>query len=92
MYCFGRFSNTFVSEGSPIFLPKLDSVFSRTIGFVLKMIIFLIHGLGKCEGVGEDSRHGNGHVDIQVGSRIYLSVCLNWIIAYAFRWGVTQLG
>ena len=53
---------------------------------------FLIHGLGKCEGVSEDSRHGNGHVDIQVGSRIYLSVCLNWIIAYALRWGVTHLG
>ena len=56
------------------------------------MIIFLIHGLGKCEGVGEDSRYGNGHVDIQVGSRIYLSVCLNWIIAYALKWGVTHLG
>ena len=23
--------------------------------------------LGMREGVGEDSRHGNGHVDIQVG-------------------------
>ena len=23
MYCFGRFSNTFASEGSPIFLPTL---------------------------------------------------------------------
>ena len=56
------------------------------------MIIFLIHGLGKFEGVGEDSRHGNEHVDIQVGSHIYLSVFLNWIIAYALRWGVTHLG
>ena len=92
MYFFGRFSNTFASEGSPIFLSKLGSVFSRTTGFVLKMIIFLVHGLGKCEGVGEDSRHGNEHVDIQVGSRIYLIVCLNWIIAYALRWGVTHLG
>ena len=27
-----------------------------------------------CEGVGEDSRHGIGHVDIQVGSCICLSV------------------
>ena len=54
--------------------------------------IFLIHGLGKCEGVGEDSRHRNGHVDIQVGSHIYLSVCLNWSIAYALRWRVTHLG
>ena len=35
MYCFGRFSNTFSSEGSPIFLMKLDSVFSRTIIFFL---------------------------------------------------------
>ena len=25
-------------------------------------------GLAMCEGVGEDSRHGFGHVDIQVGS------------------------
>ena len=38
MYCFGRFSNTFASEGSPIFLPKLGSVFSRTRRFVLKMM------------------------------------------------------
>ena len=76
----------------PYFLPTFGSVFSRTISFVLKMIIFLIHGLGKCEGVGEDSRHGNGHVDIQVGSRIYLSVCLNWSIAYVLRWGVNHLG
>ena len=28
----------------------------------------LLLGLGMCEGVGEDSRHGIGHVDIQVGS------------------------
>ena len=30
--------------------------------------------LGMFEGVGEDSRYGIGHVDIQVGSCIYLSV------------------
>ena len=36
--CFGRFSNTFALEGSPIFLPKLGSVFSRKISFVLKMV------------------------------------------------------
>ena len=90
--CFGKLTNQFASEGSLIFLRTFDSVFSRTTSFVLKMIIFLIHGLGICEGVGEDSRHGNGHVDIQVGSRIYLSVCLNWSIAYALRWRVTHLG
>ena len=38
MYCFGRFSNTFSLEDSPIFLPKFGSVFSRTTGFVLKMV------------------------------------------------------
>ena len=38
MYCFGRFSNTFASEASPILLPKLGSVFSRTTSFVLKMM------------------------------------------------------
>ena len=35
---------------------------------------------------------GFGHVDIQVGSRIYLSVYLYWIIAYTLRWRVTHLG
>ena len=44
------------------------------------------------EGVGEDSRHGIGYVDIQVGSCICLSVCLCWIIACALRWGVTHVG
>ena len=28
--------------------------------------MIFIHGLGMCERVGEDSRHGIGHVDIQV--------------------------
>ena len=56
------------------FLPKLGSKFSRTKNFCLKTVFLLAFGLGKCEGVGEDSRHGIGHVDIQVGSCIYLSV------------------
>ena len=38
MYCFGWFSNTFASEGSPIVLPNFGSVFSRTTSFVLKMV------------------------------------------------------
>ena len=43
--------------------------------FVLKNIFFfLTFGSGMCEGVGEDSRHGIRHVDIQVGSCICLSV------------------
>ena len=36
--------------------------------------MIFIHDLGMCEGVGEDSRHGIGHVDIQVGSCICLNV------------------
>ena len=41
-----------------------------------KKDILLAFGLGICEGVGEDSGHEIGHVDIQVGSCICLSVCL----------------
>ena len=33
----------------PYFYRHVGSVFSITTGFVLKMIIFLIHDLGKCE-------------------------------------------
>ena len=42
--------------------------------FVLKTVFLLAFGLGMCEGVGEDSIHGIGYVDIQVGSCICLSV------------------
>ena len=48
--------------------------FQKQKAFVLKTIFLLTFGLGMCEGVGADSRHGIGHVDIQVGSCIYLSV------------------
>ena len=64
----------FTSEGCPIYLPKFGSKFSRTKAFVLKTVFLLAFGLGMCEGVGEDSRHGIGHVDIQIGSFIFLSV------------------
>ena len=74
MNCFGRLSNRFASEGSPIYLPNLSSKFSRTKSFFLKTVFLLAFGLDMCEGVGEDSRHGIGHVDIQVGSCICLSV------------------
>ena len=74
MNCFGRLSNRFTSEGSPIYLPNLGSKFLRTKSFFLKTVILLAFGLGMCERVGEDSRHGIGLVDIQVGSCICLSV------------------
>ena len=73
---FERFSNTFVSEGSPILLSKLSSVFSRTTSFLLKTLILLAFCSGICEGVGEDSGHGIGHIDIRVGSCNYLNVFL----------------
>ena len=65
----------FASKGSPIYLPNLDSKFSRTKSFCCENCILLAFGLGMCEGVGEDLRHGIvGHVNIQVGSCICLSV------------------
>ena len=56
----------FTLEGSPIYLPKLGSKFSRTKTFCFENFIFLTFGLGMCEGVGEDSRHEIRHVEIQV--------------------------
>ena len=38
--CFGKFSYQFDSKGSPIFLPKLGSVFSRTKSFCFENGIF----------------------------------------------------
>ena len=58
----GGLSNVFISEGCP----QLKQI------FLLKTIF--IHGISMCEGVGEDSRHEIGHVDIQVGSCICLNV------------------
>ena len=49
-------------------------MFSGTKSFCFENDVFLAFGLGMCEGVGEVSRHGIGHVDIQVGSCIFLSV------------------
>ena len=42
--------------------------FREQKAFVLKSVILLAFVLGICEGVGEDLRHGFGHVDIRVGS------------------------
>ena len=80
----------FASKGSPIYLPNLGSKFSRTKSFCFEKCILLAFGLGMCEGVGEESRHGFGHVDIQVGSCICLSVIV--AMTCALRWGVTHVG
>ena len=50
--------------------------FREQKAFVLKTVMLLTFGLGMCKEVGEDSRHGIGHVDIQVGSCICLSVII----------------
>ena len=71
--CFRKMIQQFASKGSPIYLPKLGMMFSRTKSFCFENDVFLAFGLGMCEGVSEDSRHGIGHVDISVGS----SICLN---------------
>ena len=47
--------------------------FREQKAFILKTV-FYSHLAYICEGVGEDSRHRIGHVNIQIGSCIYLSV------------------
>ena len=48
---------------------------NKTNIFVLETIF--IHGTSMCERIGEDSRHGIRHVDIQVDMCIlHLDVCL----------------
>ena len=64
--------------------------FREQKAFVLKTVFLLAFGLGMCEGVGEDSRHGIGHVDIRVGSFIFFSVII--AMTCALRWGVTHVG
>ena len=68
MNCFGGLSNRFASEGCRIFYRNSVVCFQEQIAFVFKTMILLAFGLGLCEGVGEDLRHGFGHVDIRVGS------------------------
>ena len=63
--------------------------FREQKAFVLKAVILLAFGLGMCEGVSENSRHGIGHVDIQVGSCIFMSVIVS--MTCALRWGVTHV-
>ena len=48
--------------------------FQEQKAFCFENSILLAFDLGMFEGVGEDSRHGIGHVDIQVGSCNFLSV------------------
>ena len=47
--CFGKFTNQFTSEGSPIFVPNTSVVYFQEQMFCFENDYFLIHGLGKCE-------------------------------------------
>ena len=71
--CFGKMIQQFALEGSPIYFSKLGMMFLRTKSFCFENDVFLAFGLSMCKGVGEDSRHGIGHVHIQVGSCIFLN-------------------
>ena len=52
--------------------------FREQKAFFFKTVFLLVFGLDMCEGVGEDSRHGIGHVDIQLGS----CICLSMIVCH----------
>ena len=71
--CFGRLSNIFASEGSPIYLPNLGSKSSRTKSFFFENNVLLTFGLGMHEGVNEGSRHGSGWVTFSSISCRHLS-------------------
>ena len=49
--CFGRLSNRFALEDSPIYLSNLGSKFSRTKRFCFENDVLLTFGLGLREGV-----------------------------------------
>ena len=71
--CFGRLSNRFASDGSPIYLPNLGSKFSRIKSFCFENDILLTFVLGMREGVSEGSRHGSGWVTFSSISCRHLS-------------------
>ena len=56
MNCFGELPNKFTLEDCPTYYIGGLSSIKTNILFGKEMIF--IHGLGICEGVGEDSRHG----------------------------------
>ena len=58
--CYGKVIQQFASEDSPIYLPKLGMMFSRTKSFCFENDAFLTFGLDMREGVGEGLRNGKG--------------------------------
>ena len=72
MNVIGGLSNKFISEGCSMGFPIGGSSngFQKQKSFVLKTVF--IHGKCMCEGVGEDSRHGAWHVEIDVEMSMFL--------------------
>ena len=64
MNCFEELPNKFTTEDCSTYLYRRVS-HKENKYFCLETIF--VHGISMCEGVGEDSRHGIGHVDIRVG-------------------------
>ena len=65
--CFGALSSNSPQRVVQYIYRNSVVSFQEQKAFVLKIVILLAFGLGICEEVGEDSGHGIGHVDIQVG-------------------------
>ena len=66
--CFGKLSSNSPRRIVQYFYQNSVVSFREQKAFVLKTMILLAFGLGICEGVGDESGHGIGHVDIRVGS------------------------
>ena len=90
--CFGKLTNQFASEGSPIFLPNISVVyFQEQIGFVLKMIIFSYMAFAsvresvRTRDMGMACRHSSRITNL-LGCVFILEHCT------ALRWRVAHLG
>ena len=67
--CFGELSSNSPRRVVQYFYRNSVVIFQEQKAFVVKTRYFYSRiDLGMCEGVGEDSRHGFGHVDIRVSS------------------------
>ena len=66
--CFGELSSNSPRRVVQYFYRNSVVSFQEQKTFIMKTVFLLAFGLGICEGVGEDSGHGIGHVDIRVGS------------------------
>ena len=76
--CFGEISSNSPRRVVQCIYRNSVVSFREQKAFVLKLDILLTFGLGICEGVGEDSGHGIGYVDIRVGS----CNCLDVIVCH----------